>query len=107
MGAIFGMSSCGGQNILPYGGGRVDALMAGRSGVPVVEHSVDQFTEAFRHLGLNSSEGIALTVCGHTLGGVRSVDFPNVVQPSSDPHQAIFRNFDATPQFDTRVYVPT
>ncbi|KAF9530746.1 heme peroxidase [Crepidotus variabilis] len=103
MGAIFGMSSCGGQNILPYGGGRVDAQKAGRCGVPVVEQSVDQFTEAFRHLGLNSSQAIALTVCGHALGGVRSVDFPNIVPPSSDPHQVIYRNFDTTPQFDSRV----
>jgi hypothetical protein len=58
--------------------------------------------EKFRLQGFNATEMIQLVACGHTIGGVRSVDFPQVVTANaSDPSGIVLQDFDTTPQFDT------
>lgn len=47
---------------------------------------------------------IGLVACGHTIGGVRSTDHPDIVPPGPDPSVEEFQLFDDTSnQFDTSV----
>jgi hypothetical protein len=46
---------------------------------------------------------ITLVSCGHTLGGVRSLDFPQLVPPNSDASLPNFALFDGTSEFDNAV----
>ena len=48
---------------------------------------------------------IKLVACGHTLGGVRTTDFPRLVPPDPNSSVAIIDNFDKTMQFDNLVLV--
>ena len=50
---------------------------------------------------------IQLVACGHTMGAVRSTDFPNLVAPNpSQPDIPNFDPFDTTEmQFDNKMYV--
>ncbi|KAF8189020.1 heme peroxidase [Pholiota molesta] len=97
LGAVWGVASCAGP-VLPFRGGRVDALAPGRFGVPQPEEGLALATEHFAAQGFNATEMIALVACGHTLGGVRNVDFPTVVQVPGP--QAVLRAFDGTDAFD-------
>ncbi|MCJ1307576.1 hypothetical protein MMC25_001223 [Agyrium rufum] len=74
--------TCGGQKI-PFRGGRIDAPQAGPSGVPEPETDVPNTLSRFGSAGFDQSDAIALTACGHTLGGVRNLNFPQVVPPSA------------------------
>jgi len=46
---------------------------------------------------------IKLTACGHTMGGVRSDDFPQLVAPNPASTAPVIVNFDTTTQFDNKV----
>jgi len=46
---------------------------------------------------------IKLVACGHTLGGVRSTDFLELVPPNLSSSIPVFDNFDETMQFDNLV----
>ena len=61
----------------------------------------------FTRMGFTASEMIQLVACGHTMGGVRSSDFPNLVAPNpTEPDVPNFDTFDTTTmQFDNKVYV--
>lgn len=48
---------------------------------------------------------IALTACGHTIGGVRDADFPTLVSAGTDPTKPHIVDFDSTTQYDNKVYV--
>ena len=98
LGVIWGVSSCGGP-ILSFRGGRVDALAAGRLGVPQPQETLEVQTERFRLQGFNATEMISLVACGHTLGGVRNVDFPNIV-----PGNGTLMKFDGTDAYDDAMY---
>ena len=99
------VASCGGP-ILHYRGGRVDALSADTPGVPEPHQDLATHTQMFQRQGFSPEEMIALVACGHTLGGVRSSDHPDIVPPGDDPDVPNFELFDATPrQFDSAVYV--
>ena len=51
--------------------------------------------------GFSQSEMIKLVACGHTMGGVRSDAFPQLVPP---PEQGLnIHDFDTTPNFDNKV----
>ncbi|KXN92249.1 Putative L-ascorbate peroxidase 6 [Leucoagaricus sp. SymC.cos] len=98
----FAVASCGGP-ILPFRGGRIDALSAGPYGVPEPYQDLQTHTEIFRKQGFSQSEMITLVACGHTLGGVRSTDFPQIVPPEGDLGKPTFVEFDASDEFDSVV----
>ncbi|KAM6500266.1 L-ascorbate oxidase [Amanita muscaria] len=104
LGAVFAVSSCGGP-IIPFRGGRVDALAAGPATQPEPQQTLQQHRQLFTQMGFSQSEMIQLVACGHTLGSVRSPDFPNLVPPNaSDPNTPVFADFDSTmTKFDNNV----
>jgi len=107
MGVVWGVSACGGP-IIPFRGGRIDSLKAGPLGVPEPHQDIATHTEKFRLQGLNQAEMISLVACGHTLGAVRSDDFPDIVPPNSNPNpnqpfRSVFGPFDGTAKFDHSV----
>lgn len=48
---------------------------------------------------------IKLVACGHTMGGVRSTDFPELVAPNPNSSLPVIDDFDETMQFDNLVLV--
>ena len=101
---MFAVSSCGGP-IIPFRGGRVDALVAGPATQPEPQQTLQEHSQLFTQMGFSQSEMIQLVACGHTIGAVRSPDFPNLVQPNaSDPNTPVFADFDSTmTKFDNNV----
>ncbi|TFK42386.1 heme peroxidase [Crucibulum laeve] len=99
---VFAVASCGGP-LIPFRGGRIDALSAGSMGVPEPQQDLATHTEIFRRQGFTQEEMITLVACGHTLGGVRSNDFPAIVRPSDDSTTPNFEVFDTTSVFDNTV----
>ncbi|KAF8183671.1 heme peroxidase, partial [Pholiota molesta] len=93
IGATLGVTSCGGLNI-PFRWGRIDATTDGPYGVPEIDQSIATHTQRFGTAGLSPTEMILLVGCGHTLGGVHSANFPNVVPPSGG--QDVIQQFDTT-----------
>ncbi|KAF8635531.1 hypothetical protein AX17_003914 [Amanita inopinata Kibby_2008] len=102
LGAIFAVSTCGGP-MIPFRGGRVDATGAGTEGPPEPQQDLQTHLQIFSRAGFSQADMIALVACGHTLGGVRSPDFPNLVPPNQDPTVTNLVNFDTTMQFDNKV----
>ncbi|KAL0571283.1 hypothetical protein V5O48_010674, partial [Marasmius crinis-equi] len=78
-GVVVGNLECGGP-VIPYRAGRIDASGPGNFGTPEPQHDLKTLTESFRKQGFTQSEMIGLTACGHALGGVHQVDFPDVVK---------------------------
>lgn len=100
LGVYTAVRSCGGP-IVPIRAGRIDAKVAGAPGVPLPQNSLGTFRNQFARIGFNVSEMIAVTACGHTLGGVHAEDFPQIVTPGSAPND--FVHFDTTTLFDEKV----
>ncbi|KAK1217999.1 hypothetical protein PQX77_019330 [Marasmius sp. AFHP31] len=100
MGAVLGVAACGGP-LIPFRGGRVDATAAGPPTVPEPQQDLASHMESFRRQGFTQSEMIALVACGHTLGGVRRQDFPDVIQSPGPADEVI--PFDGTNSFDNPV----
>lgn len=85
MGALFAVGGCsGGKLVIPFRGGRVDAINAGPTGVPKPEESIESHIASFDRQGFTRDEMIGLVACGHTLGGVHGVDFPQIVTVVND-----------------------
>jgi hypothetical protein len=80
-GVYASVRSCGGP-VVPLRLGRVDATEGG-SGVPQPQNSLFTFQQQFDRMGFNTTEMIQLTACGHTLGGVHSPEFPEIVPASA------------------------
>ncbi|KAF9050033.1 heme peroxidase [Panaeolus papilionaceus] len=103
LGAVMAVAACGGP-IIPFRGGRIDATGPGVFGVPEPHQSLEAHTESFRLQGFNRSEMIGLVACGHTLGGVTSADFPDIVTPpNSTASLPIVKTFDSTTAYDKKV----
>ncbi|KXN91499.1 Putative L-ascorbate peroxidase 6 [Leucoagaricus sp. SymC.cos] len=102
LGGVFAVATCGGP-IIPFRGGRVDTWTAGGFGTPEPQQDLATLTESFRKQGFSSTEMIALTACGHTIGGVRDSDFPMLVSPSTTPGVPHIVDFDTTTQYDNKV----
>ncbi|KAK7040210.1 hypothetical protein VNI00_010016 [Paramarasmius palmivorus] len=98
IGTVMAVAGCGGP-IVPYRAGRIDATAAGPLGVPEPFQDLASHTESFRRQGFSQSEMIALVACGHTLGGVRRDDFPDIIHDTS----ANLTTFDRTTGFDSTV----
>ena len=100
LGVVWGIDACGGPPI-PYRGGRRAALGPGPLGVPEPSQDLATHTEKFRLHGFSPTEMIALVACGHTIGSVRSADFPNLVRRNnSDPSGIGLAFFDSTRSYD-------
>ncbi|KAF6763815.1 L-ascorbate oxidase [Ephemerocybe angulata] len=100
IGAVHAVSTCGGP-IIPFRGGRVDTFVAGGTGTPEPQQDIDTLTESFRKQGYTKEDMIKLVACGHTMGGVRSDDFPQLV-PQVDG-KAVIADFDTTMDFDNKI----
>jgi Peroxidase len=98
------VSTCNGP-IVPFKGGRIDAWKEGNFGSPQPQQNLATLTESFRNQGFNQTDMIKLVACGHTLGGVRTTDFPQLVPPDPSSTVPIIDNFDETMQFDNLVLV--
>ncbi|KAF8912080.1 L-ascorbate oxidase [Gymnopilus junonius] len=102
IGAIMAVNTCGGP-IIPLRGGRVDVWTAGDFGTPQPQQDLATLTESFRKQGFNQAEMIKMVACGHTLGGVRSADFPELVPPNPNSVNPVIKNFDNSTHFDNSV----
>jgi hypothetical protein len=100
LGVYTAVRSCGGP-VVAIRTGRKDATSSGPTGVPLPQNSLGTFINQFLRVGFNTSEMIAVTACGHTLGGVHAVDFPQIVTAGSVPND--FAHFDTTNAFDEKV----
>ncbi|THC88547.1 hypothetical protein EYZ11_012008 [Aspergillus tanneri] len=100
MGVYTAVRSCGGP-IIPIRAGRIDATTAGPVGVPQPQNSQGTFINQFLRTGFNTSGMIALTACGHTLGGVHADNFPKILAPGSVAHN--YQLLDGTAAFDEKI----
>lgn len=100
LGIYTAVRSCGGP-IVPIKTGRIDATEAGPPGVPLPQNSLYSFQNQFLRTGFNTSQMIAVTACGHTLGVVHAGNFPDIVLPGSAPNDD--KLFDSTTKFDEKI----
>ena len=106
-GVYASVRACGGP-IISLKLGRRDATSAGSSGVPQPQNSVATFRQQFDRMGFSATEMIQVTACGHTLGGVHSEEFPDLVPPGTgvngqiglDTTEAVFDNKVVTEYLD-------
>lgn len=104
MSVIVSHSACGGQTKIPFRYGRVDASQAGPAGVPEPHTSIGDTLRRFERAGLTQKEMIQLVACGHTLGGVHSVNSPHIVEGDSNIYNDTVVTFDQTAgSFDNRI----
>lgn len=93
MSAVIASFSCGGAKI-PFRAGRVDAQEAGPAGVPEPSTDLKTTQEAFTKAGFSTEDMITMVACGHSLGGVHSTDFPEIVGVEADPNNDTVAHFD-------------
>lgn len=96
------MAVCGGHDV-PLRVGRIDATEAGRPGVPEPQEDIDTHTKKFAMQGFNQTEMIELVACGHTLGGVHSVNFPEITGNDGVGNVTAFEYDGSQYQFDNKV----
>ena len=65
---VAAVGSCGGPKI-PFRAGRLDATGSGPSGVPEPETDIKTTLKEFSGAGFSKTDSIALTACGHSMGG--------------------------------------
>ncbi|MCJ1226664.1 hypothetical protein MMC12_003317 [Toensbergia leucococca] len=100
LGVYTAVRSCGGP-VVSIRTGRIDATAAGNPGVPLPQNSLYTFENQFARTGFNTTEMIAVTACGHTVGGVHAVNFPQIVTPGTVPND--YQHFDSTTVFDEKI----
>lgn len=84
LGVVTATGACGGPQV-QLRGGRRDASEAGPAGVPEPQTDLDTTLATFENAGFSQRDMIAMVACGHALGGVHSVDFPDLVEIPADP----------------------
>ncbi|KAH7311247.1 heme peroxidase [Stachybotrys elegans] len=95
LGAQMSLASCSDGNMqIPYRAGRIDATEAGPPGVPEPQQDLDSHTASFKKQGFNVTEMIGLVACGHSIGGVHGVDFPDIVDHDLEGDER--QDFDQT-----------
>ncbi|KAK0476519.1 heme peroxidase [Armillaria luteobubalina] len=100
LGVHVSVRSCGGPRIAMRGG-RIDATSAGLAGVPEPTDDLDTIVSQFATAGFNTTEMIQMVACGHTLGGVHGVDFPDITGDNSSTN---FVHFDSSfSSFDSAI----
>lgn len=95
---------CDGPKV-PFRAGRIDATEAGPLGVPKPEEDLTTHTNRFATAGFNTSDMIEMVACGHTLGGVHGVNFPQITGNSSEGQVSRFEgdNSTSSAEFDNVV----
>ena len=71
------VGACGGPHV-EFRAGRIDATSAGGTGTPQPETDIQDTLTFASNAGFNTDDFIALTVCGHSMGGVHKAQFPQV-----------------------------
>ncbi|KAK1230045.1 hypothetical protein PQX77_006861 [Marasmius sp. AFHP31] len=94
--AVRAIDNCGNGPKIPLRGGRIDATTAGPATVPEPHQDFESHLESFRRQGFTQSEMISLIACGHSVGGVRRDDFPEIIKDERVEVQL----FDGTTPFD-------
>jgi len=95
--------SCGGP-VVTIRAGRIDATVAGPLGVPLPQNPVGILENEFARTGFTYQDMIAMTACGHTVGGVHAQDFPLILPPGTAPND--YKAADSTiAVFDNRIAV--
>ncbi|PAV17307.1 heme peroxidase [Pyrrhoderma noxium] len=84
LGVVTAVGACSGP-LIPFKAGRVDSVVAGDLGVPEEFGALSKHIEQFSRAGMNQTEMIQLTACGHTLGSVHQAGFPDVVHNAETP----------------------
>lgn len=101
LGVYFSVRSCGGPAV-PIRGGRIDATMAGPDGfVPQPQDGIGTFRNRFLRIGFNTAQMIQVVACGHTIGGVHSPEFSDLVPPGTPKGELSFDSTVAV--FDNKV----
>lgn len=101
LGTYTAVRSCGGLPI-PIRPGRIDTTIKGENGAPQPGDGITIFLTRFGRMGFNQTEMIALTACGHTLGGVHAENNPLIVAPNTVPNN--FATMDSTGSvFDEKI----
>ncbi|KAH6887528.1 heme peroxidase [Thelonectria olida] len=104
MSVIVSHSSCGGTTKIPFRYGRIDADEAGVAGVPEAHTPLKTMLSRFATAGLSHEDMITLVACGHTLGGVHSVNFPEISNGDTNPYNDTVTTFDSSPYvFDNTI----
>ncbi|KAF2799827.1 WSC domain-containing protein 2 [Melanomma pulvis-pyrius CBS 109.77] len=101
MGVYTATRSCGGP-VIPVRGGHVDATQGGSIGVPLPQNPISIFKTQFDRFGYNATEMIQFTACGHSLGGLHQVNFPDVINQGVFPNDYAVMDTTST-VFDNRV----
>ncbi|KUJ21869.1 heme peroxidase [Mollisia scopiformis] len=100
LGVLVSVAECGGNAAaIPLRVGRIDALAAGPSGVPTPFTPIGPTLAQFAQAGFAANETIALVACGHSLGRVHAVNFPEIVgeSPITSTNLDGGVTFDSTP----------
>ncbi|KAJ7262356.1 heme peroxidase [Mycena rebaudengoi] len=93
------VEKCGGP-VVPFRGGRVDAMVPNSPGVPAPREPLDSHIAAFAKQGFTPQEMISLVACGHTFGGVQHAFFSGIVPELNDPSSTLsVAHFDTTNHF--------
>ncbi|KAM5354777.1 hypothetical protein ACJ41O_001423 [Fusarium nematophilum] len=85
LGVVVATGACGGPK-MPFRAGRIDANKAGPAGVPEPHTNLADTLAAFTKAGFTKQDMVAMVACGHALGGVHSVDFPDITGIPADPN---------------------
>ncbi|KAB5563368.1 heme peroxidase [Coniochaeta sp. 2T2.1] len=112
-GVYASVRSCGGPAV-PVRAGRIDATSGGSPGVPQPQNTIGTFTDQFDRMGFTVPEMIQVVACGHTLGGVHTTEFPDIVPAGAtangevalDSTVAIFDNKVVTEYLDNSTTNP-
>ncbi|CRK37128.1 hypothetical protein BN1708_007318 [Verticillium longisporum] len=107
LGVYISVRACGGPAV-PFRAGRRDATTAGPVGVPQPQNAISIFRTQFDRMGFSPQEMIQVTACGHTIGGVHSAEFPDIIpagtatngQVALDSSVAVFDNKIVTEYLD-------
>lgn len=75
---VMSVARCANMRV-PLRLGRKDAMEAGIKGVPEAHTDLDTTRKRFATASLNETDMITLIACGHSIGGVHSVDHPEIV----------------------------
>ncbi|KAF9879909.1 WSC domain-containing protein [Colletotrichum karsti] len=101
MSVVVANAGCGGVK-MPFRAGRIDAQEAGPAGVPEPHTPLNTTMSRFAGAGFSQTEMIELVACGHTLGGVHSVNNPDIVNMERTPDTVT--HFDGTfDAFDNKI----
>ncbi|KAM0285986.1 hypothetical protein ACHAQH_001175 [Verticillium albo-atrum] len=88
LGVYVSVRACGGPAV-PFRAGRRDATAAGPVGVPQPQNAISIFRSQFDRMGFSPQEMIQVTACGHTIGGVHSAEFPDIIPAGTAPNGQI------------------